>query len=301
MITPPYLSKGDVVGLVSPAGLIDAETLNGSVGLLKRMGFRVKVGKHVLDRFNQFAGTDEARAADFQLMLDDPEVRMILCTRGGYGSIRIIDRLNFDRFMENPKWIVGFSDITVFHCHLASVYNVESIHGIMPLNFPECGAVCSSIDRLFQLAGGKKPAYQVPSHSLNRQGKSIGTLTGGNLSILVNLLGSISEPETDGKILFIEEVGEQLYRLDRMMITLKRAGKLSNLAGLIVGGLSEMTDSEAGFGKKAIEIVASAVDDYNYPVCFEFPAGHIRENYPLIFGREVAMDVGEQSVRIDFK
>ncbi|MBE0638828.1 MAG: LD-carboxypeptidase [Bacteroidales bacterium] len=301
MITPSNLTKGDLIGLVSPASAIEAPVLNNAAALIKRMGYRVITGKHVLDKYHQFAGTDENRAADFQQMLDQTEVRMILCTRGGYGTMRIIDKLDFTRFMEHPKWIVGFSDITAIQNHLYTVHGVESIHGIMPLNYPECGNICTAIDKLFQVVSGKNPNYAVPAHPLNRPGKSQGVLVGGNLAIITSQIGSVSEIDTDGRILFLEEVDEKLYRFDRMMLTLKRAGKLSNLAGLVVGGLTEMTDSAKGYGNNAEEIVADAVKEFDFPVCFAFPAGHIKENYPLIIGREVALDVREQSVRLDFK
>ncbi|HPE33963.1 MAG TPA: LD-carboxypeptidase [Bacteroidales bacterium] len=301
MITPPSLNKGDYIGLVSPSSHVEPAIVNSAVALVKRMGFRIKTGKHLLDRYFNFAGNDPVRLADFQEMLDDPEVKLILCTRGGYGSVRILDYLNFDSFVENPKWIIGYSDITAIQCHVWSVYGIESIHGIMPYNFPECGQVCSAIDRLFQVAGGANPKYQIPAHPLNRTGKAYGKLVGGNLSILVSLLGSISDIDTDGCVLFLEEVGEALYRFDRMMLTLKRSGKLSNLAGLIVGGLTEMADNKSDFGKSAEEIVADIVSAFDYPVCFDFPAGHIKNNYPLIIGREVLLDAGEQSVKLDFK
>lgn len=301
MITPPYLNPGDIVGLVSPASRIESSAISTATALIKRMGYRVKTGKHALDSRFQFAGSDEVRAADFQAMLDDPEVKMILCTRGGYGMVRIIDRLDFSRFLENPKWIAGYSDITVIHSHLTTLFEIESIHGIMPYNFPECGAVCSAIDRLFQVAGGKKPAYRLPAHDFNVYGRSEGLLVGGNISIITSLTGSVSELETEGRVLFLEEVGERLYRLDRMMHTLKRSGKLNDLAGLIIGGLTEMTDSAEGFGSKADEIVKDAIGEVNYPVCFGFPAGHITDNYPLIIGREVHLEVAEQSAKIDFR
>ena len=301
MITPPYLNTGDLIGLVSPASRIDDSAISTATALIKRMGYRVKTGKHAFDQHFQFAGTDQVRAADFQAMLDDPEVKMILCTRGGYGMVRIIDQLDFSRFLENPKWIAGYSDITIIHNHLTTLFGIESIHGIMPYNFPECGAVCSAIDRLFQVAGGKKPAYRLPAHEFNVSGMAEGVLVGGNISIITSLFGSVSELQTEGRILFLEEVGERLYRLDRMMHTLKRSGKLNGLAGLIIGGLTEMIDSTEGFGLTADEIVKDAIGEVNYPVCFGFPAGHITDNYPLIIGREVHLEVGEQSAKIDFR
>lgn len=301
MVTPPYLKPGDVIGLVSPSSFIDNEKFQTAVALLKRLGYKVKPGKHALDQYYQFAGKDSDRAADFQEMLDDPDVKMIYCMRGGYGLVRIIDRLNFERFLQYPKWIVGYSDITLIQTHLLTLYGIESIHGIMPFNFPECGTTCPAIDKLFTLLSGKNLAYRLPAHPLNTEGIGEGILIGGNLSILTSLMGSKSEPDTDGKILFLEEVNEKLYRLDRMMYTLKRSGKLDNLSGLIIGGLTEMTDSPEGFGQKPEEIVRDIIGNVNYPVCFGFPAGHISNNYPLIIGRWVKLEINDQSAKIDFQ
>jgi muramoyltetrapeptide carboxypeptidase len=299
-VTPDYIKKGDAIGIVSPAGFVRKSIIDNAAAIVKRLGYRAEIGKHALEKHHQFAGTDSERTADMQRMLDDDSIRMILCARGGYGMIRIIDRLDFGRFLKQPKWIAGYSDITVLQSHLLSTYGVESLHGIMPLNFSAKGIITTSVEQLFKTASGEIPDYHIPTHPLNRNGDAKGRLVGGNLAILVSLTSSRSDVSTDGKILFIEEVGEALYRLDRMMYSLKRAGKLSQLAGLVVGGLTDMTDSDAGFGKKAEEIVAEAIDGYNYPVCFGFPAGHIPDNFPLIIGRETTLHVKDQSVKLSF-
>ncbi len=233
-------------------------------------------------------------------MLDDPEVKMILCSRGGYGSVRTIDRLDFTHFENHPKWIVGFSDITVFHSHLIANFEIESLHAQMPLNFPEKGKDDQSIDKLISAAKGENLSYEIPSHPLNRTGNAEAVIVGGNLSILCSLLGSRSDIDTDGKILFIEEVGENLYRLDRMMWTLKRAGKLGNLSGLIIGGLTDMEDNEVKFGLSAEEIIADTVSEFDFPLCFDFPAGHQKDNYPLIIGGKVLLEVSLDMARLDF-
>jgi muramoyltetrapeptide carboxypeptidase len=207
----------------------------------------------------------------------------------------------FSCFLDNPKWIAGYSDITVLHCHLAMLYKTKSIHSIMPYDFPADGNSCLAIDKLLEVAGGKKPTYNLPTHDLNLEGSANGMLVGGNISILTSLLGSQSELDTEGSILFIEEVGEPLYRLDRMMQTLKRSGKLSSLAGLIVGGMAKMNEEQEDYGLSAEEVIMDMISDVNYPVCFGFPAGHFPENHPLIIGGEVSLSVNKNSVKIIFK
>lgn len=300
MTTPPYLKPGDIIAIVSPAKSISAQVISNAKQIIEGFGLKVKIGKHAASIYHQFAGTDQQRTEDFQQMLDDEEVKMILCSRGGYGSVRIIDQLDFGHFIKHPKWIVGFSDITVFHSHLYSNFKIESMHAKMPLNFPENGVGDQSIKNLFSALAGKSLEYEIPSYPLNRNGTVEAIIVGGNLSILCSLLGSCSDIDTDGKTLFIEEVGENLYRLDRMMWTLKRAGKLSNLSGLVVGGLTSMEDNEVKFGKSAEEIIAESVSEYDYPVCFNFPAGHQKENYPIIIGRTVNLDVSNEVVKLYF-
>jgi len=293
MITPPTIKPGDLIGIVSPAKKIDQDIVANAAEIIRKLGYKVKLGKHVCATDNYFAGTDGQRTIDFQAMLDDPELKMILCSRGGYGSARIIDSLDFTKFIENPKWIAGFSDITVFHAHLLHL-GYESLHSIMPLDFPPDGSVSDPVRKLFQFASGELSPYNIATNPLNRGGVAKGILTGGNLSLICSLLGSKSDVDTDGKILFIEEVGEKLYRIDRMMGTLKRAGKLANIAGLLVGGLNDMVKGDPDFGHSAEEIIRSAVAGYDYPVAFGFPAGHFPENYPLIMGRKAKLEVGEE-------
>lgn len=300
MITPPYLKKGDLIGIVSPAKSIPAERIENAGKVITSFGFEVKTGKHATSSYHQFAGTDAERTADFQEMLDDDRVKMILCSRGGYGSVRIIDKLDFGRFVKHPKWIAGYSDITVFHAHVFTNFGIETLHATMPLNFGKQGKHDLSTELLFAAASGKKTSCGIAVHPLNRKGSGSGLLAGGNISVLCSLAGSTSDLNTDRKVLFLEDVGENLYRLDRMMWTLKRAGKLSNLAGLIVGGLTAMEDNETAFGKTPEEILSEAVADYGYPVCFGFPAGHQPENHPLILGRNVVLEVSGNKVSLAF-
>ncbi|PKQ62818.1 hypothetical protein BZG02_11520 [Labilibaculum filiforme] len=297
MYQPAALLKGDKIGIISPAGKINPEKVGVAVSKLELAGYKVVLGNHVFDVDNQFAGCDMDRLRDFQLMLDDPEIKAILCARGGYGSVRILEHLDFDLFIRSPKWIVGYSDITVFHSYLNNILGVESLHATMPINFPSDVDVNNSISTLFQSLSGNFQNYEIVSHSLNRMGRTEGELVGGNLSILYSLRGTALDFETHGKILFIEDVGEELYHLDRMMRNFKMGGKLSELQGLIVGGMSGMKAGIPEFGKTAYEIILESIDNYSYPVVFDFPAGHIQENWALPFGRFLKMDVSEKGAK----
>ena len=294
MITPPNLQPGDTIGMVSPAKRIDAPIIENAIRIIEELGYKVKTGEHLLDGDRYLAGQDADRSSDFQQMLDDPEIKMILCSRGGYGSARIIDRLDFAGFSESPKWIAGYSDITVFHSHLLKM-GFESLHCTMPLNFPQVVEPLGAIHDLFKVASGGNLNYRIEPKKYNRHGTAQGELAGGNLSILCSLLGSRSDVDTAGKILFIEEVGEDLYRIDRMMTTLRRAGKLSKLAGLLVGGMPDNTNDNA-FDFSVEEIILNAVSDYDFPMAFGFPAGHFPENFPLVIGRSMRLEVGEEVV-----
>lgn len=296
MYQPATLLKGDKIGIISPAGKINPEKVGVAVSKFEDAGYKVVLGNHVFDEENQFAGSDTNRLCDFQLMLDDPEIKAILCARGGYGSIRILEYLDFDLFLRNPKWIVGYSDITVFHCYLNNLLGVESLHASMPINFPSEKDENYSISTLFQSLTGNSENYKILSHKLNRIGLTEGEIIGGNLSILYSLRGTAMDFETHGKILFIEDVGEELYHLDRMMQNLKMGGKLSELQGLVVGGMSNMKVGDPDFGKTAYEIILESIENYSYPVVFDFPAGHIKENWALPFGRFLRLDVSEKSV-----
>jgi muramoyltetrapeptide carboxypeptidase len=287
MISPDYLNKKDKIAIVAPAGKISKEKVGVAVSIIKEWGFEVIPGDHLFNDHYQYASTDNERLNDLQQALNDESVRAILFARGGYGIIRIIDRLDFSAFKKNPKWLIGFSDITILHSHIHRNFKIQTIHGPMAAGLTHQ----ASADSLGKVLFGEKLKYKIKTHPLSRKGKSKGILVGGNLAILCSLIGSSSDIDTKGKILFIEDVGEYLYRIDRMMWQLKRTGKLSHLKGLIVGGMTDMKDNETSFGKTAYEIVSEAVIEYDYPVCFGFPAGHQEENCALIFGRKVNLEV----------
>lgn len=282
---PPYLQKGDTIGLVCPAGYMAWEKVQTCIQTLQAWGYRVKTGKTIGgDSKNYFSGSDATRLADFQHMLDDDEVKAILCARGGYGVGRIIDHIDFGRFKKQPKWIIGFSDITILHCHLYSNYSISSLHAPMAAAFNEEGYKNEYVLSLKNALEGKKLKYQCPPHEFNRKGTAIGELVGGNLSLLAHLVGTDSDIKTKGRILFLEDTGEYLYNIDRMMYQLKRSGKLSKLAGLIIGGFTDYKDTERPFGQTAYEIIREVVKEYDYPVCFGFPVSHEKENYALKIG-----------------
>ena len=299
MIIPPFLNRGDVVGIVAPARKISANELKPAIEFLEMNGFRVALGKNIFDKDNQFAGTDEQRAADFQTFLDDPDIKAILCARGGYGSVRIIDKLDFGGFVQSPKWICGYSDVTVFHSHLHRL-GYATLHCTMPINIKEEDFYSPNNTSMVRALTGKSLAYNVPSQPLNRTGEAHGVLVGGNLSILYSLLASDSDLNTDGKILFIEDLDEYLYHIDRMMMALKRSGKLANLAGLVVGGMSDMNDNTIPFGHTAEEIIAHVTEEYNYPICYGFPSGHLDDNMALRLGTEVSLLVTDRQTTLSF-
>ena len=299
MIQPPYLRKGDKIGIVAPARRISFDEVHPSIKLFQKWGLEVILGTYIFGNENQFAGSDSQRQADFQQMLDDPSIHAIICARGGYGTVRIIDKLDFSGFCKNPKWIVGYSDITVFHAHVHKHFGIETIHSVMPVNIKEPDFINDSSESLRKALFGEKLFYSKPITFCPRTGLSEGILTGGNLSILYSLTGTASEVDTSGKILFLEDVDEYLYHIDRMMMTLKRAGKLSKLNGLIVGGMDRMNDNEIPFGKTASEIISDAVAEYNYPVCYDFPAGHGEINLALILGRRIRFKV-DGNMEVEF-
>jgi muramoyltetrapeptide carboxypeptidase len=276
---------------------VSREEMAPAIRVLESWGYRVVEGKCLYGISNQFSGTDDERAADFQAMLDDPEIKAIFCARGGYGSVRIVDKLDLTSFRSNPKWIVGYSDITVFHSHIHKQYGIQTLHAAMPINFPPDGTMNESLESLKTILEGGHTSYEIPAHEFNTNGKADGKIIGGNLSILYSLGGSKSDIDTRGKILFIEDLDEYLYHIDRMMMNLKRSGKLEGLAGLIVGGMNDMNDNEIPYGQTAYEIIADAVSDYSYPVLFNFPAGHVRTNLGLIMGGRYEMEVvGDEGI-----
>ncbi len=293
MNTPAPLQKGDLIAIASPARSIKTEELQAAIDFLGNQGFRVRIDDTVLAVENQFAGNDQLRAKHFQQLLDDPEVKAVLCSRGGYGSLRIIDHLNFDVFVKNPKWIAGYSDITVIHSHLLQL-GVKSIHGTMPVNFAQNSH--EALESLVDCLQGLLPEYQIPAHTPNKQGEACGKLVGGNLSILYSLIGSSSFPDTKGCILFLEDLDEYLYHVDRMILSLKRAGVFNSIAALVVGGMTKMNDNAIPFGKSAEMIIAEHVHNYDFPVCFGFPAGHIADNRALVIGQTAHLTVSSENV-----
>ncbi|MET3127693.1 muramoyltetrapeptide carboxypeptidase [Arcicella rosea] len=295
MIQPKALQKGDTVGLVALACKVDFDLIKPAIEVIENIwGLNVVLGTSLTSKYHQFAGTDEIRANDFQLMLDNPNIKAIISARGGYGSSRLLDTIDFTNFIQNPKWITGFSDITAVLCHIHTL-GIESIHSTMLKLFMQDGGEFA-LETLRKVLFGEGVNYNIPAHSLNRKGIAKGQLVGGNLAILTHIIGSNSDVDTDGKILFLEDVGEYLYSIDRMMIQLKRAGKLQSLAGLIVGHFSDLEDNEVQFGKNANEIIQDAVAAYNFPVCYGFPVGHEPENWALPCGREVSLSVEENGV-----
>ena len=269
-----------------------------AVDKLKEWGLDIVFGDHLFEEHNQFAGNDEMRTSDFQKALNNDAVKAIICARGGYGTVRIIDMIDFSMFQTSPKWIVGYSDVTALHSHISSNYDVQTIHGTMPINFET--NTKEALILLKKALFGEELSYTISRHKLNRNGSCEGELIGGNLSILYSLIGSPSDIDTAGKILFLEDLDEYLYHVDRMMQNLKRSGKLSNLAGLIVGALSNMNDNIVPFGKTAEEIILEAVTDYNYPVCFGFPFGHIDDNRAIIVNKKANLLVSS-SVKLIYE
>ncbi len=293
MITPPPLVAGDKIGIVAPARKVSAEEMQPAINQLQSWGFEVVKGMYLYEEEHQFAGSDQQRWADLQMMLDDASIKAILFARGGYGCVRIIDKLDFHKFQKSPKWLIGFSDITVFHSHVNHHCKVETLHSPMAINFSECPL--SVLDKMKQILTGHEVKYELSPHIFNRLGKAHAEMVGGNLSLIYALAGTESDLNTKGKILFLEDLDEYLYHIDRMMMNLKRTGKLKSLKGLVVGGMSDMKDNTIAFGKSAEEIILDAVKEYDYPVCFGLNAGHIKENNPLVIGRKVKLVVAEKT------
>ncbi|MCU4163909.1 S66 peptidase family protein [Carboxylicivirga caseinilyticus] len=300
MIFPKSLTKGSTIGIVSPAGKIDSETIHFAEKFLLSLGYKVVVGENAGNAYHQFAGNDEHRASDLQKMLNRTDIDAIFCSRGGYGTGRIIDKLDFSHFLDNPKWIVGYSDITVLHARLQNELKIASIHGPMPKNFPDKSKDDEDMLQLFKILHGELPTYKFKPHLLNRNGDAEGLLIGGNLSLIQALRSTPYDAEPHGKILFIEDVSEYLYNLDRMMYNLKLSGYLKQLSGLIVGQFTEMKDNDKKFGLTAYEIIKEAVSEYDYPVIFGFPAGHGNINMPLVLGKRITMSACNCDVKIKF-
>ena len=281
---PPYLKKGDTIAIVCPAGFLTLEKAATCIETLQKWGFKVKLGKTLGSQFHYFSGTDAERTADFQAMLDDTSVNAILCGRGGYGVSRIIDYLDFKAFKKNPKWIIGFSDITVLHAALNSQVKYASIHSSMAGAFNNGGSENEYVQSIRKLLKGQKVSYACVAHPFNRLGKASGELIGGNLSLIVHMIGTKTAFQTKNKILFIEDLDEYIYHIDRMFLQLKRAGFLEGLAGLVIGGFTDMKDTTVEFGMMVYETLQEHLKEYKYPICFDFPVSHETANYALKVG-----------------
>jgi muramoyltetrapeptide carboxypeptidase len=299
MITPAYLQKGDTVAIVATARKNIDDNLKPAIDLLKSWGLEVKIGNTIGLDLNQLAGTDEQRAKDFQEQLDNPNIKMIWCVRGGYGTVRMIDLLDFTKFKQNPKWIVGFSDVTVLHSHLNTM-GFKSIHGIMPVTVAKASKDAKESMKI-ALFGHERLEYDILPHKMNKFGKANGELVGGNLSILYSLFGSPSAIDCNDKILFIEDLDEYLYHIDRMMINLQRNGCLESIKGILVGGMTKMKDNDIPWGKDALQIIEDVTKKYNIPIVYNFPAGHIQDNRALPFGSQVTLDVNSECSKVIFE
>lgn len=300
MITPQYLRPGMKVGIVAPARKVSREEMEGAFETIRSWGLKPVEGRNLFRADRQFAGTHEERMSDFQEMLDDPEIRAVICARGGYGTVRLAGKLKPDRFLQYPKWIVGFSDVTVIHSLLNQVYQVETIHGPMGLHFSGEHHDPEGVESLRKVLFGERVEYTWPVHPLNITGNASGIITGGNLSVLYSLRGTPFDLYPASRILFIEDLEEYLYHIDRMMMNLKLGGWMEGLKGLIVGGMDRMNDNEIPFGKDAGSIVAEHAVTAKCPVAFGFPAGHLPPNMALVMGRKVRLEVAENQCRLRF-
>ena len=296
LLRPAALKQGDAVYILSTARKITLDEIQPAIRAFESWGLKVIIGKTIGKEWRQFAGTDAERKEDFQTALDDVTVRAIICARGGYGTVRMMDDLNYDEFMKQPKWVVGFSDITFLHVHISNSIGIQTLQGLMPFSFPK--ATPMAIESLKNELFGIRNKYEVEANALNRLGVGKGILIGGNLSILYSITGTKSGMNTSGKILFLEDLDEYLYHVDRMMMNLKRSGKLHDLAGLVVGGFTEMKDNKVPFGITAYEIIAEHVAEYKYPVCYGFPAGHVEDNRALVIGGTYSLEVKPDMVTL---
>ena len=289
------LQKGDLIAIVAPAKAIEAQLVLDAKAIFETYGYRVVLGEHCLGTHDYFSGTDEQRTSDFQKAIDNPEIKAIVCARGGYGCIRILDRINWAGMLRDPKWIVGFSDATVFHQRMQK-FELKSIHATMPLNFAENTEI--AMDSMLDALQGKQTEIQILSHQYNKRGNAVGKLIGGNFSILYSMLGTDDQPEYADTILFIEDLSEQLYHLDRMFYAFAKAGILNRINGLIVGGMTNMKDTGTSIGMSLQQIILSHFEYRKIPIVFDFPAGHIADNRALIFGTKVELRVDELAVNL---
>jgi muramoyltetrapeptide carboxypeptidase len=291
MATPPYLNPGDSVGFIAPARSVSIDEVKKAIEVFESRGLSVVTGKNLFGKVNQFSGTDQERASDVQSFLDNPEIKAIVSVRGGYGSVRTIQQLNFNKFKLKPKWVIGYSDVTVFHSYINNNLGIETLHAPMPFNYGKNDADWDSINTTFDILFGRIPEYAFAANALNMQGRAEGTLIGGNLSVLYSLRDTPADFDSEGKILFIEDIDEYLYHIDRMMMNLYYGAKLKGLKAVIVGDMTDMKDNNIPFGGNANEIIASVLKPLGIPVCFGFPAGHGQINKPLLMGRKVLLDI----------
>jgi muramoyltetrapeptide carboxypeptidase len=302
LIRPEYLKAGDTIAIVAPSGILNDHQnyIDKAKNLLESWNLNVLIGENIYNNYGHFSGTDEERTQDFQRALDDKTISAIWCARGGYGAMRVIDNLDYSEYIKNPKWIIGYSDITAIHNDL-NILGSESIHSIMCKSLEDKDINNDeSIKALKQVLFGEKLSYEFKNIEENKLGKTKGQLVGGNLTLIHCLIGSKSSINTDNKILFIEDLGEYLYHIDRMLISLKRAGYFDKCKGLIVGDFSDLRKNTTPFGKNLKQIILDAVKDFDFPVLFEFPAGHEKLNMPLILGREIIMDIKSSTSSIEF-
>jgi muramoyltetrapeptide carboxypeptidase len=298
MRIPPSLQKGDTIAILATARKNIDDNLKPAIDLLHSWGLEVIIGKSIGLDDNQLAGTDAQRAEDFQQQLDNPNIKAIWCVRGGYGTVRIIDLLDFTQFKQNPKWIIGFSDVTVIHSYVNKL-NIASIHAAMPVTLGR--ASVESVETLRQAIFGESLKYEIPYSPANRLGFAKGEIVGGNLSILYSLMGSNAQIDCKGKILFIEDLDEYLYHIDRMMMSLKRCGCFDGLNGLIIGTMSKMRDNDIPWGKNANQIIADVTKEYSFPILYNFPAGHFHDNRALIFGKQVSLELNATTSKVIFE
>ena len=290
------LKKGDAVAVISTARKVSPSELDFAITKIKSWGLNVCFGNNLFKNHHQFSGTAKERAEDLQWALDDNNIKAVFFARGGYGSVHVVDYVDWQIFKTNPKWLIGFSDITVFHSHVHQCFNTTTLHAAMPITYPQ--NTDEAIKNIRDILFGENVSYKFEGHSFNKNGTVNSVVVGGNLSILYSLLGSKSQLNTDGKILFLEDLDEYLYHIDRMMQALKRSGMLENLSGLMIGGMNGMNDNTIPFGKTAEEIIRDVVSEYTYPVAFNIPAGHINDNLPLLFGKKVNFSVETNQVLI---
>jgi muramoyltetrapeptide carboxypeptidase len=297
-IMPEFLKRGDTVGITATARKIDLESLLPAIELLKSWGLQVVIGKTIGQEENQLAGSDLLRANDFQELLDNPNIKAIWGAKGGYGTVRIIDKIDFTNFKKQPKWVIGFSDMTILHSHINNL-GIGTLHGMMALSSKS--ATIEAKESLRKALFGETLEYRIPCHSFNREGNAEGELVGGNLSVLFSVMGSKSEIDYRGKILFIEDLDEYLYHIDRMMMNLKRNGYFDGLKGLIIGGMTSMNDNDIPWGKDALEIIQEVTKGFSFPVVYNFPAGHLKDNRALILGKKVTLEVNDKESILQFK